>query len=57
MTQEFKALKEAIEKKTRDGKRHKRSAGMEVIRRCFDVYEKSLDKSWLARWLERVGLK
>ena len=57
MTQEFKALKEAIEKKVRDGKRYKRSAGMKVIRKCFVVYEKSLDKSWWDRWLEKVGLK
>ncbi len=43
-------LEDAIDKKLRDGKRHKRSAGMKVIR-------KRLDKSWWDRWLEKVGLK
>ena len=57
MTQEFKALKEAIEKKVRDGKKSARSAGIKEIRSCFAVYEKSLDKSWVDRWLEKVGLK
>ncbi len=56
MTQEFKALKEAIEKKVRDGKKSARSAGIKEIRRCFAVYEKSLDGSWYKRFKRRCGL-
>ena len=37
-------LEDAIDKKPRDGKRHKRSAGMKVIRKAFAEYKKSLDK-------------
>ena len=57
MNIELKALQEAIRKKPRHNKRHARSAGIDEIRRCFAEYKKSLDKSWLARWREKVGLK
>ena len=51
----FEKLEDAIDKKERDGKKHKRSAGMKVIRKRLAEYKKSLDKSWWERmrdWLK-----
>ena len=51
-------LEGAIDKKLRDGKKHKRSAGMKVIRKRPAEYKKSLKKSWWDRWRElKAGVK
>ncbi len=54
MKKEFKALKEAIEKRERHNKRHARSAGIKEIRKAFKAYEKSLGKSYSFNYWDRA---